>query len=104
MSGKKLQDIYLKVNILRENIILNANKNLNTYFNRIQNLKNQVYFLDKRFALRYGYSIPVLGDKIIRDVNDLKNEDTLTLILSNGEIEFKISNIVRKNNEEKNIH
>lgn len=103
-GGKKLQDIYLKVNILRENIILNANKNLNTYFNRIQNLKNQVYFLDKRFALRYGYSISVLGDKIIRDVNDLKNEDTLTLILSNGEIEFKISNIVRKNNEEKNIH
>ena len=75
-----------KLNILKENLNKSITNIMNNNSTKINTLKLKVDLLNPNNILDKGYSIVYKDGKIIKDIKDIKENDTITTRLSKGTI------------------
>ncbi len=84
---------YDKINNIKKNLNNNINQVITNNKNKLDTLKVKINLLNPDSVLDKGYSIISKDGKIIKDINDLKENDIISTKLKNGNIKSVIKEI-----------
>ena len=59
--------------------------------NKLQHVDAKLQILDPKNTLKRGFSMTMINDKTVDDVNDIKKGDLITTVFHNGTVESKIT-------------
>ncbi len=82
---------------LKNKLIINFNNIYKLKLFEITNLKNNLELVNPKNILSRGYSIIKIKNKIIKNIDDVKLNDKLNIILKDGYLESQITNIKKDN-------
>ena len=82
-----------KINLLKDSINKNMNQIIINNTNKIEKLKLKIDLLNPDNILDKGYSISYKDGKIIKDISDLKENDTITTRFKKGTVTSSIKSI-----------
>ena len=80
-------------NLKSSYIFTNPNKIFENKTNIYNNLINKLDVLNPLNTLKRGYSITKINDKVITNIKDIKENDSINVTLENGYIDAKVINI-----------
>lgn len=86
-------------NIKSSHILINPTKIYENKQNKYDHLIEKLEVLNPLNTLKRGYSITKINNKVVKDINNLKVDDSINISLSNGNIDAKITNIKENINE-----
>ena len=86
-------------NIKSSHILVNPTKIYENKQNKYDHLIEKLEVLNPLNTLKRGYSITKMNNKVVKDINNLKVDDSINISLSNGNIDAKIINIKENINE-----
>ena len=86
-------------NIKSSHILINPTKIYENKQNKYDHLIEKLEVLNPLNTLKRGYSITKMNNKVVKDINNLKVDDSINISLSNGNIDAKIINIKENINE-----
>lgn len=86
-------------NIKSSHILINPTKIYENKRNKYDHLIEKLEVLNPLNTLKRGYSITKINNKVVKDINNLKVDDSINISLSNGNIDAKIINIKENINE-----
>ena len=86
-------------NIKSSHILVNPTKIYENKQNKYDHLIEKLEVLNPLNTLKRGYSITKMNNKVVKDINNLKVDDSINISLSNGNINAKIINIKENINE-----
>lgn len=93
-SISSLFDTFLiKLNNLDNSLYLNILNNINEYNKRINEVKLRLINKDKSSLLKEGYSLIYKDEKLVKNINDIKNGDILKVKADGGTIDVKVINV-----------
>lgn len=86
-------------NIKSSHLLINPTKIYENKQNKYDHLIEKLEVLNPLNTLKRGYSITKINNKVVKDINNLKVDDSINISLSNGNIDAKIINIKENINE-----
>ncbi|HEY0655578.1 MAG TPA: exodeoxyribonuclease VII large subunit [Chryseosolibacter sp.] len=90
----------MSVTKLQAGLPVQATRVINTAALQLGFLEKNINNMDPRNVLRRGYSITLRNGSAVKDINDLKEGDTITTEVFNGKITSTISNLHKESNEQ----
>ncbi len=82
-----------KISMLKENIGKLANKTIENNLNRVNTLKLKLELLNPKNIIDKGYSIVYKDNEIIKDINTLKINDEINIMVKNGKITANVKGV-----------
>lgn len=93
-SISSLFDTFLiKLNNLDNSLYLSVLNNINEYNKRINDVKLKLINKDRTSLLKEGYSLIYKDEKLVKNINDIKNGDILKVKSNGGTIDVKVINV-----------
>lgn len=97
-----LQNITRKINAIMENSVLSIKNRLLSINQQISYLRNIIESHNPERQLKLGYSIAKINGKILKSAKNAKVGDSLDIILADGMINSKATNIKLHGNKKEN--
>lgn len=91
-----IKDERNKINIKLDNINNIINKKIDNYKNNLVNNINKLEVLNPLNTIKRGYSITFINDNVLRSINDVKDNDIVSIKLVDGTINSKVINVIKE--------
>ena len=93
----KILNLNSEINLLKKKVNICVNNLLNKKISNLNYLKNKIKIFNPENILQKGYCIIKINNKIIKNLDEIKENSRLNIIYLNNILEFNIYNIKKYN-------
>ena len=82
-----------KLNVIKDNLNKAIVKNYDNSFNRFETVKLKLDLLNPKTILGKGYSIVYKDNKVVKDIKNIKESDSINIVLGSGNVDAVVKGV-----------
>ena len=82
-----------KLNVIKDNLNKAIVKNYDNSFNRFETVKLKLDLLNPKTILGKGYSIVYKDNKLVKDIKNIKESDSINIVLGSGNVDAVVKGV-----------